>query len=482
MAAQHWIVGRIPLPRQQTSRLVSVKPNATVVMSTYSKSDFVGVEDNLELRHNSEASIGDNALDSTACLGTIRSDSAGGRPTVLIVTDRGNEQFDQLACTLRRCGVRVVRVRSPPRRQTQTAGPAARTRWLRDCWFYDACLTLAERGGALSFDGKALRRDRIVDVLVNEPTLSAAGLSGSALSDLAARGLACSRLPPSVLLDKFALNAVLRDSGIGVPAQLDAREVTPSQAVERLGLPLLVKDRVGAGGEGVRAASTLQEVELAVQELTRRQSGSVFYQQHINGEMVMYGALIGDRGPIIEHGLKVAAAQWALGPSARVAMFDDPDLLAAGRAAAAVLGCRGFIELGFLRDRDSRLWHIDANCRSWGNMISLLQVGIDYTAAYVAMVTNAPQPASVAVAPSGEADVLPFSLYAAVRKGGWRKILGSYSTFVDLCRRGPGWRYGAVISMKTTVLLGVRGAKELLRVLQAAAHVRPARPTSARPG
>ena len=45
----------------------------------------------------------------------------------------------------------------------------------------------------------------------------------------------------------------------------------------------------------------------------------------------------------------------------------------------------GLADIGFIRDAQGELWHVDANCRCWGNMISLLGAGIDYAEAYLGL-------------------------------------------------------------------------------------------------
>jgi hypothetical protein len=388
------------------------------------------------------------------------------RPLVLILDDLGSEHFHQLACTLRRRGVATMKV-------TSGRGPGASQGWRRlarawrDHLMYDARVTAAQLRPGWPPQA-ALDAGRVVDVLASEPTLATLAACAPGVGDLARRGLACAGLPPHRLIDKFEVNAILEQGGVPIPRQLSAERMSPAQAAGDLGLPLVVKACVGAGGGGVRVAHSIEEIERALAEVSAR-GGGAFYQKHVDGQMVMYGSVSGASGPLIEHGFRVGEAQWPLGPSARIRLFDDPTLIAMGRRAVGALGCRGFAEIGFLRDDEGGLWHVDANCRSWGNMISLLSVGIDFTQAYAALVLGTsyrPRPSPAHTAPAEEIAVLPFSLYQAASRGSLREIASHLERFAIMCWRGPGLRYAAPVAVKVAALVTRRLLKRLLRLVR----------------
>lgn len=386
-----------------------------------------------------------------------------GPALVLVIDDFGNEFFDQLAATLRRRGARVVRISG--------AGPLALrsgghwlTRWARDHCMYNTRVDAAE----LAEDGSLparLRGGRLLDVLCDENTLADAGARRPAVLALAARGLAYAHAPPQRLIDKFETNVVLQRAGVRIPPQFRACEISPKEAVAVCGLPLVVKSAIGAAGAGVRIAASLTEAERAVEELSAAGRGDPFYQKYIHGEMVMYGAVTGAAGPLLEHGFRVLATRWPLGPSAVVRVCDEPRLLAAGRLATRTLGCFGLAEIGFIRDPDGELWHVDANTRSWGNMISLLRLGIDYTEAYLALLSGRPWAAKplARAAHAEDVVVLPAMLFRAAAQGSGRELCAALAGLVTICRRGPGLAYGSVALGKTAVLLArraLRGASD----------------------
>jgi hypothetical protein len=401
---------------------------------------------------------------------SARNPSTAGPPTVVIIADIASEHFDQLASTLRRRGVGVIRVFG-----AGVGGPAsgqARTRWLRDRLLYDASIPLPECASTTVLD-RRLGHASIVDVLVSDSTVADGRFRSPAVADLAASALAYAGQPAELVLDKFKVNELLARAGLRVPAQFRVADLSPKQAATKLGLPLIVKKISGSGGAGVRLASTIEQVEQAVAELAGADPSCAFYQQHIDGEMVMYGCVRGPAGPLLEQGLEVIAAQWPLGPSLSVRLLDDPALLSAGRSVAEALGCRGFADIGFLRDANGDFWHVDANCRSWGNMISLLATDVDFAEAYVALLNHAPYARrSPPPAPAAVAYALPFALYEALSHGSGQEIWSRWTEFARMCRRGPGLAYASVISIKAAAML-------LNRVTRAAHNPRPGlRPTT----
>jgi hypothetical protein len=400
-----------------------------------------------------------------------------GRPTVLVLTDLGSEQFDQFASSVRRHGVRVVRVHtgSP---EGETGPGRARTRWLRDRWLYDGCVLLSDAADGTS---RARAGADIVDVLWFEATAETAGIADPRFQRITQWSLACSEVPPSLLLDKFALNAHLERHGVRIPAQICAAEIGAAEAVARLGLPLIVKDRIGAAGARVRLADSVEQVDAAVRELGGARGEGAFYQQYIVGDMVMYGAVFDEDGPLIEHGLKVVRSRWPLGPSASLRLFEDSALLRDGRAVMRALGCRGLAEIGFIRDHEGRCWHIDANFRCWGNMVSLLSAGVDYAGAYAALVTGAGYAGARRLAdPGAQVDVLPYALYDALSFGSLRDIVREARRFAAMCRDGPGPRYATVITLRATELLVGRGLRTLASFVKRGTAPGP-RPTTLKP-
>jgi biotin carboxylase len=231
-------------------------------------------------------------------------------------------------------------------------------------------------------------------------------------------------------------------------------------AARILGLPIAVKSRMGLGGDGVRIAHSVEALERARKALDRANRHGLFYQAYVGGAAVGYSCIQGPRGPLLEHGFRIGARQWEFGPSAQISLDDDPRLLEAGRRAVAALGCQGFAQIDFIQDADGRFWAIDANLRPWGNVLSLLCLGIDFVEAYLALILAqpyaAPRPATGLHKPQA---VFPHALYDAVRGGSLRLVAAHVDGFVRMCRRGPGAIYGLIVAAKAASLLIERLAR-----------------------
>lgn len=369
------------------------------------------------------------------------------RKMVAFLDDAGRQAtlFDPFAAALRRHGLRTVRL---------TVGRPSLARRLRDRLFYSDVLDLEAAGAEQALAALFLRYD-LVDVQFGEATLAELGLSSPIALELAAGALVCASTPPAGLFDKFELNATLAAAGVWAPPQMDASRSSAAAAAEALGLPLVVKRRVAEGGRGVRLAESPLEAE-SLLNCWRASRDEVFFQKHIQGELVMYGALFGDAGPIVERCFRATSLQSALGPSARLVAYEDPAVASAGRRIAAILGLRGLAQFDFIQDPEGRLWHIDTNARCWGSMMAASAQGADYLSAYRRLVSEGGRrPGDVAPGET-EIEVQPFGLLSAAATGSWRALIAEWRDFARFCRRGPGAAYAGLIAVKAAHLLALR--------------------------
>jgi hypothetical protein len=379
---------------------------------------------------------------------------------VLLVDDEGWPSFDQVAAGLRRKGLRVIRVTASKRPALRRLSPGPVLRWATDRLLYEQVISLGHEAGRRRL-AELAAADEIADAVMTEPTLRKIGLDSEAGRLLLAHSLAYRATPASVLLDKWEINRALAAAGVPVPEQL-AHPCSPAEAVDRLGLPLVIKTPLGAAGYGVRLARTLAEAEEAVSEL-RATGQEPFFQAYVEGPVVMYGAVLGPGGkPLIEHGFRVEKAQSRLGPSAVVALYDRPQLIELGRRAVDLFRPEGFAAFGFIETADGRMLHIDANLRAWGNIASPLKLGINYLDAYAAMVQQKTWTESALLeSASSVLRVYPYALFEAFRSGSWREISLNTADFLDVCQAALGVRYCLQALGQAALLVG-RGSKRPL--------------------
>jgi len=363
------------------------------------------------------------------------------RHAVLFVDDEGWASFDQVAAALKRRGIRTIKVVSSEPARFEKVLREPHMRWIADRLFYDEVIALGlERGrrrlAELSSAGA------IADALIAEPTLLKIGVQSEHGRMLVASSLASRSTLGAALLNKFEVNEALAAAGVPVPIQISGR-CSPSDAVARLGLPLVLKSPTGAAGYGVRIVRTLAELGPALEGL-RHFDQEHFYQQYIEGSVVMFSAVLGEGGePLIEHGFRVEQTQSCLGPSAAVSLYDRKELIDLGRRAAARFQFEGLAELGFLETPDGRLLHMDANLRAWGYIASPLKLGINYLDAYVALLRREPWCAHPPplVSPSGALRVYPYGLFEAVRSGSTSDIVANAADFLKVCHTQFGSLY-----------------------------------------
>lgn len=361
-------------------------------------------------------------------------------PAVVFVEHARQGAFGQLAAALRGRGLRTVHVTT------------ARPLWINRLvsrLMYDRSLFVAE--DALSTVGKLLAGEDVRDVQHTEYVLERLAQAAPALP--AAVGDAIAHR--AALLDKFALGQLCASRGVPVPDKIEASGCTPDEAVAALGLPLVVKVKVGASGLGVRIAETAAEVRDAVAQLGPAQD--LFYERYIAGDYLDYSAVAGPGGALQEVGTRTVAAA-ATAPPSTIETVDDPGLLAIGRTAVKELGLTGFIHIDTVRDAGGRYWVMDINLRAWGSMASLRGAGIDFTEGYLATLGLIDQPPACVVGPPG-VTVTAFTgvVDAQIGRGRVFATLAAYARYAPAHIRRLGLRYGAASLL--AALVGVAATK-----------------------
>lgn len=408
-------------------------------------------------------------------------------PTVIFVDDWGWTSFDQVAAGLRHRRWRTIRLTS--KRPGTGDLPDLR---IADRLFYDDCWSLdapANQGRVF----KLLASGRVVDVIAAEQALDDLGLETPIGRALTNHSLGFAGTPPEQALDKFWVNEVLASGGIDTPRQAWAAELSPEEAARRFGLPLVIKKPIGAAGYQVRIATTVAEIATQLGALGGAQA-PLFYQEHIHGRELLYCAVAGPRGPLVQHAFVVARRVFDRGPTALAALYDRPTVLAAGARATEVLAPQGFLQLCFIEAPDGRVFHIDANLRPWGMLAATLQLGIDFIDAYVRLIGGAEEPSEVqarAAASGRSADkqelrVQPNELFSAARSVALGKSLDSAALVLRTYARPLGLTYCGYLIGRAAVLMG-RGVQRKLaarangaiRMLAGATATRGRRPGGA---
>jgi hypothetical protein len=303
----------------------------------------------------------------------VRRRGAGGRrrpqgtPAVVFLDDCRWNAFHQLTPKLRRAGVRTIRISTEGRRKTRVA-----SRLLFDRY---AILKDASDVGALK---EILAGENVVDIQFAE-SLGELVRDNSALlrDDVAAQ--VHRRL---TVVDKFTASQLFKEAGVRTPAVTPVTDASPTEMAERLGFPIVVKERVGYGGQRVTIANDLD----ALYGATSGWDGdprSLFYEQYVEGTKVDYAAVVSPTRIEQELAYRVTRWQQPVGRASEVETIDDPQLVAFGRRALDVVGCTGLVNMDIIRDHQGLDWLIDFNARAFGGSASFRAAGIDISQGYL---------------------------------------------------------------------------------------------------
>ena len=201
-------------------------------------------------------------------------------PAILFFDEDPWDSFVQLAAKLRQRGVVTIRVTtSRPRRASRLLG-----------------LVFSHTVCEASPDEVAIKLDQLLDgcvVIDIQTTETVAADAYRYASTLHAPHHTFRWAARPAMIDKVVMSATLAQAGIRVPATLAADQTTPAEAVATLGLPIVVKDRIGNGGRGVTIVRTLAELRACLDGST---SSELFYEQFIAGKAYSFACLATEAG------------------------------------------------------------------------------------------------------------------------------------------------------------------------------------------
>jgi hypothetical protein len=290
-----------------------------------------------------------------------------GTPSVIFLDDCRWNAFHQLAPRLRRAGVRAIRVSTEGRRKTRIAS------WL----LFDryAILPHGSDVGALR---AILADENVVDLQFAE-----------SLGDLVAMN--ADMLDPGVaeqvgrrisIVDKFVAAGLFAAAGVRTPGVVPVPDAAPAEMAQRFGFPMVVKERVGYGGERVSIVRDIEAL-VAATSGSGEGNGDLFYEQYVDGTKLNYAAVVSSTGIEQELAYKVTRWRQPVGRASEVETIDDAPLVDFGRSALDVVRCTGLVNMDVIRDRNGVDWLIDFNARAFGGSGSFLAAGIDTSEGYL---------------------------------------------------------------------------------------------------
>jgi len=282
--------------------------------------------------------------------------------------------FLQFAAALRRRGVVCVRVTTRARTTRQRAAQIMQRLVFRRV---DVLLGVAHDGSVTGVDLLADWLEGVaVAVEATDDVAAALAARSSSVGDHRLLKTRAGRLE-SVLYDKWALMQFAPSVGVSVPRSW--RDADPSDA----SYPLLVKPRLGFGGQGIRTVNDRAEHEQVVADLSLP-IGGFFAQEVMAGDRINLGG-VAKAGRIVAVGCYWSwpQADDPMGPPALVAMTHNPQLIEAGERLIAGLDYTGAFCLNFIQGPGGRPHLIDFNSRLFGSWLALQRAGVDIVGAYL---------------------------------------------------------------------------------------------------
>jgi D-alanine-D-alanine ligase-like ATP-grasp enzyme len=293
-----------------------------------------------------------------------------GRPeAVLFADDDDWDCFFQLAAEVRKAGFVTIRVTtSAPRRSSAAFG----------IFFDHTIFTTPDLGASAREELTALAETYVfIDIQATETLASviygfAAGLQTPHRTHRWATRL--------TITDKVAISSTLATEHILVPPTLLAADATPAHAVATLGLPIVLKERVGYGGTGVHIAETLPELE---QLLATASEQDRFYETYVAGDAISYGALATEAGITAASTYAILSRANPMAPADSVEGLDLPEVDAIGQAVVDATGMLGLFNLNLIRDNTGKFWLHDVNPRAFGSLVACSEMGANFGTSYL---------------------------------------------------------------------------------------------------
>lgn len=222
------------------------------------------------------------------------------------------------------------------------------------------------------------------DIQGTETTVSTIREAGL-LSPGTLRGRAPDLERQECLYDKWLMNERARGLGLGVPESWSS----PPPGL----LPLVVKGRIGAGGQAVVIAHDQPQLEQAIAALTQDQGQPPFFQELMPG-VVVNAAGVAQDGRLLVHALyeAQAPADDPLGPPEVLRIGDYPQIAEELAHLLADLRYTGIFCVDYLFSDDGRVGLLDFNPRVFGGWLALQAAGVDLLGAYLSLVDSTIRP------------------------------------------------------------------------------------------
>ena len=265
----------------------------------------------------------------------------------------------------------------------------------------------------------------------------------------------------ALLFDKFASTQFAIQLGIRCP---DSTEVETLEqlhnATELFGLPIVLKQRSGWAGTGVRICHTREDLEKTFHLFRAQGDRGLFCQRYIRGTPCLAGGLF-----LHGNAVRIYCADHAVtyppitGASKSLISCHDQNLIQALRMFCQAVCWTGLGNLDFVRGEDGALYFLEMNPRIWGSIAATADAGVEMICPLLQLMQGESPTPSLAYQADIRSALFPQYLLALCQQGGYRNLWRVISER-RLWRRAPWNRphylFGYLIIVSRAWLHSVR--------------------------
>lgn len=188
---------------------------------------------------------------------------------------------------------------------------------------------------------------------------------------------------------------------LGIPAPRTLLPAPGLDVVGALGLPVVVKPRLGEGSRGLRIVATARELDALLEAPPRvgavpDQGHSYVVQEFVRGQVHNVGACMLRGEPVSMMTQQRVLTRYEFGGSGFVHRTTfEPEIMEYARAVLAEVSWSGPVLLEFLRDEDGRFYLIDGNPRVWSSTELTVAAGMNVCQQAVDIFVRGSEPPAV---------------------------------------------------------------------------------------
>ncbi len=267
-------------------------------------------------------------------------------------------------------------------------------------------------------------------------------------------------LPPAAaflrLRDKGEAAKLMRESGVRHPDTVvpGGPDEVP-EAIDRLGLPVVIKPRISAGSRGLRIAHSLDEAVRGYREVASQFPKPLLQHYVRPGPRYDIGLLFGEGGRLTTSFVWRELRQYPLhgGPSTLAQGVVRDDLVETVLPLFSAVGWTGPAQVDGQIDGETGEFHvIEINPRYWESLHVARRNGIHFGAAHVALALGHAEPPQPAPSGALGRSFLPFDLLAYLadpERSRWnpsfRESLQVGDDLLDREDWGPAFGFGLFV-------------------------------------